>query len=216
MKDNSEIQSYKNDVETSIQEHFVKVIFQFQNPYGINLLDPIRHEICKCISIGCFQAGITLTNFLFETSLKTFLVYCELMPKRLIGKEYYESFSLAMNLYDSKDLHETIEQSFQKKLIDEHQKAKLIELKNTYRNPYSHAEKRKIFKGEMTEISEVKKSENGYFLEDYEVNRSDEFLFQGIFQYHKAEIEAVPYFKAIDKIIRDIILVLDELKKTYT
>ena len=157
-----------------------------------------------------------MTNYLFETSFKTFLVYRDLIPKKLTGKEYYESFSLVMGLYDSKHLNETIEFASDKNLINENQKKELIKLKNKFRNPYSHAEKRKIFKGEKTEIGEVKKNKNDYIIEDYEVDRSDEFLFQGIFQFHKAETDAVPYFKAIDRIIRAIFLVLNELKKTYT
>jgi hypothetical protein len=216
MNDKSEIQSYKIQIESSIEEHYSKINFQYYNPYNINVLDPIRIEICKCISIGCFQAAITLTNFLFETSLKTSLVYRDLIPKKLTGKAYNENFSLAMDLYDHKHLYETIELAFNKNLLKEDQKQELENYKNKFRNPYSHAQKRKIFKGEKTEIGEVKKNEEGYFIEDYEVDRSDEFLFQGLFQSHKAETEAIPYFKAIDRIIRQIILVLDELKKTYT
>jgi hypothetical protein len=192
VKDKSAIQSLKNDIENSIEEYFSKVSFEYQNPYGINVLDPIRVEICKIISIGCFQASITLTNYLFETSLKTLLVYSELIPKKLTVKEYNESFSLAMDLYDSKLLHETIAIALEKKLINKDQKEDLIKLKNIFRNPYSHAEKRKIFKGEKTEIGEVKKNNKDYFIEDYEVDRSDEFIFQGIFQFYKAETEAAP------------------------
>jgi hypothetical protein len=153
----SEIQNLKNKYESLIEENYPEIRFQFQNPYGLSVLDPIRFEICSSITIGCFQAAITLTNHLLENSLKTFLVYQEIIPQKLSGGAYYEKLKLAIDKYDHKCLYDTIILTSDMELINEPQKKELLDFKEKYRNAFSHAQRRKIFKGEKTEIDEEKK-----------------------------------------------------------
>ena len=180
-------------------------------------LDPIRYEICKCIFVGCYQAAITLTNHLLENSLKTFLIYHDLINRNLNTIEFYEEMKISSNKFNNRNLYETIDLIFDFELIDETQKEKLHEYRNNYRNAFSHADKKKTFRNEKTGFTTVG-IENGEIVVKgkHETNKAEMLITQGIFQAIKAENESISYFTYIDSIVRHILNRLDEIKKTST
>jgi len=57
-----------------INRHYPSIRKAYQNHYDWPELDPLRHEICICITFGLCQAAITLTNHLLESLLKLALI----------------------------------------------------------------------------------------------------------------------------------------------
>ena len=57
-----------------MQKQYPAVRDAYQTHYNWPELDSLRHEISLCITLGLFQAAITLTNHLLESLLKYALI----------------------------------------------------------------------------------------------------------------------------------------------
>jgi hypothetical protein len=210
----TEIERELRGLELKVRENYEKIKFQYKTEYDFPELDPIRFEICRCILIGCYQSAITMTNHLLENSLKTTLIYNELLLLKPPVSEFYRTMEQIAPKYDSLILWDSIKLAFENNLITEQQKELLKIFKDDYRNAFSHAEKKKIFKEEKTSIDKVALVNNSIVVtETIEMEKSKFLLTQGIEQAIKAEREAIPYFLEIDSIIRQILTKLDNKKK---
>lgn len=106
----------------------------------LNPLCPILAEICSCFYLQKNMAAITLTNHLFESAIKFALVFKEGNGKTFDDPAKMDTlFEEECKMYMGKDLGLNIKTLFDKGMITESQRDRLIHLKNLYRNPYSHA-----------------------------------------------------------------------------
>jgi len=214
----AEIQKLIEENKSFIERNYLQIRTQYLNSYNLPELDPIRYEICKCLFVGCYQAAITLSNHLLENSLKTFLIYHDLINKKTSSVElFYGEMKISSNKFNDKNLNETIDMIFNCGLIDDNQKIKLHEFRNNYRNAFSHADKKKTFGSEKTGFTTVGLKNGEIIVKGtHETNKAEMLITQGIFQAIKAENESISYFTYIDSIVRHVINKLDELKKTKT
>ena len=116
---------------------------------------PDIQEICDCLFLQKYMAAITLTNLLFETMVKLTLVYNEANGRTLDdGYEFENIYEKELNKYGKKNLGENIETLYIKNAITSEQRDKLLELKNIFRNPYSHGSNNKYVESATTKLYE--------------------------------------------------------------
>lgn len=110
------------------------------NLFVLNILCHIIEEICTCFYLQKNMAAVTLTNHLLESVIKFALVFKEGNGKTIDDPKTMDTlFENECKMYMGKDLGINIETLHKKGMITDTQKARLIHLKNLYRNPYSHA-----------------------------------------------------------------------------
>jgi len=179
----------------------------FDKEYGSIELDPLRDEICKCIILGLTQASITLTNHLFETSLKRCLINnYSILNKDDSKKKFEEFFKDGIIKYDKIKLFESINFAFSEGLITESQKEQLHIYRKKYRNPFSHASSQDIF-GDYKIKGKIISNIDELFLPIQEEISVKEYpVIQGILQSIISTNDCLKYFKDIDEIIRHMLL----------
>lgn len=188
--------------------------YQFNNEYGWPEFDPLRDEISKCLICDLCQASITLTNHLLENFLKTMLIYHEAMALR--NKEndvdLLEMYKPYVDKYDGLSLSQSLNRAKRIGLITKDHWKLLNGFRNDFRNAYSHAEKKKIFK-DLTVGTNIVRLEKDKFntSESVQTPLIDLPLGQGITQAILSKTIAFGYFISVDTIIRDV---LDRFKKT--
>ena len=110
-------------------------------------------EICDCLFLKKYMAALTLTNLLFETMVKLTLVYHEANGRTLDdGYEFENIYEKELKKYGSKNLGENIEILYKKSIITAKGKDRLLDLKDLFRNPYSHGSNNQYIKTATTTI----------------------------------------------------------------
>lgn len=105
----------------------------------LNSLSSDIQEICDCFILKKYMAALTLTNLLFETMVKLTLVYHEADGRTLDdGYEFENIYEDELNKYGKKNLGENIETLYKKGVITVDGRDRLFDLKDLFRNPYSH------------------------------------------------------------------------------
>lgn len=213
MKDDR-INQFIDELNQTIAPNYQIIKDIFNREYNYPELDPLRDEICKCLICGLYQAAITLTNHLLESSLKKCLAMKYAITHKGNQIELKDAFKDGIAAYDSWNLNNTINEAHNLQLITATQKELLHKFRANYRNAYSHAEAAKIFKACHPKIKIIS-SENISTYENFQKIASEEldteipirdFLpIQGIAQAIFAQKDAVPYFIEIDNIIRDML-----------
>ncbi|GAB1473160.1 hypothetical protein MASR2M69_06010 [Bacteroidota bacterium] len=159
---------------------------------------------------------ITLTNHFLEKSLKFCLGIKYSIENKANGMEIKDAFIDGININDKLQLEQSINAACSQGLISKEQKKELKDFKNKFRNPYSHANN-EIFNGKSVKGKQVstKDLENGWDdfqkicfdkSKDVEIPIENLPFAQGIFQVKIAKDDCVPYFKSVDKIVRDMLL----------
>ena len=116
---------------------------------------PDIQEICDCLFLQKYMAAITLTNLLFETMVKLVLVYLDANGRTLDdGYDFGNIYEEELKKYGKKNLGENIETLYIKNAITSEQRDKLLELKNIFRNPYSHGSNNKYVESATTKLYE--------------------------------------------------------------
>lgn len=179
--------------------------------YNIDILYPelqiIYNEILQCITFGFYIAAITLTNHLLEQFLKKLLTYHD--SKREV-KNTGEDFEIVNEIKRSAEkfrentLGKNIELAFNAGLITSQEKNILNEMKDDFRNAYSHADTGKLYKDESAVIEEIK--DPNIVLEGKKGPMSEELLmnlpiFEFLFIRRHAEANCIPYIRALINII---------------
>lgn len=119
----------------------------------LNSLSSDIQEICDCLFLKKHMAALTLTNLLFETMVKLTLVYHEADGRTLDdGYEFENIFENELNKYGNRNLGENIETLYKKRIITAEGRDRLLDLKDLYRNPYSHGSNNLYVKGAKTTI----------------------------------------------------------------
>ena len=110
-------------------------------------------EICDCFFLKKYMAALTLTNLLLETMVKLTLVYHESDGRTLDdGYEFENIYEYELNKYGSKTLGENIKALYKKGIITADGRDRLLDLKDLFRNPYSHGSNNPYIESATTTI----------------------------------------------------------------
>lgn len=116
---------------------------------------PDIQKICDCLFLQKYMAAITLTNLLFETMVKLTLVYHEANGRTLDdGYDFENIYEKELNKYGEKNLGENIATLYKKNIITSEERDRLLYLKNSFRNPYSHGSNNKYVESATTKLYE--------------------------------------------------------------
>lgn len=184
-----------------------RIEFQFNNEYGWPEFDPLRDEISKCLICDFCQAAITLTNHLLENFLKTICIYSDSIENRESAPSNGLTINkLSTDKFDGLDLCQTLRYAKKVGLISKVQWKQLDNYRDEFRNAYSHAEKKKIFK-DKTVVTLEPKIEDGQFTlgSSSLIQLLDIPAYQGIFQAIMSKNVAFDYFISVDELIRSIL-----------
>ena len=122
----------------------------------LRVLTPLSsdiQEICDCYFLKKYMAALTLTNLLFETMVKLTLVYHEADGRTLDdGYEFEDIYEEELTKYGRKNLGENIENLYKKHIITEKDRDRLLDLKDLFRNPYSHGSNNQYIESATTSI----------------------------------------------------------------
>lgn len=119
----------------------------------LNSLSSDIQEICDCLFLKKYMAALTLTNLLFETMVKLTLVYHEADGRTLDdGYEFENMYEAELNKYGKKQLAENIETLYKKGIITAEGRDRLLDLKDLFRNPYSHGSNNQYIENASTTI----------------------------------------------------------------
>lgn len=216
MEEKRRLQQFIGELNSCIAPNYEAIDEIFNTEYGYPALDPVRDEICKCFICGQYQSTITLTNHLLEKSLKFCLGIKYTLENRKEGVEFHEMFIDGINKYDNLNLDDTINRACTQNLISKDQKRTLKDFKDTFRNPYSHANteifKNKTISGKMVSVADLEVGLHSFFEKcfdretDVEIPIKNLPLAQGISQVLIAKDDCLPYFSEVDSIIRDMLL----------
>ena len=171
----------------------------------LNSLSSDIQEICDCLFLKKHMAALTLTNLLFETMVKLTLVYHEADGRTIDdGFEFENIYEDELNKYGNKNLGVNIEALYKKGIITAVGRDRLLDLKDLYRNPYSHGSNNQyvesastiIYKGQLgcDNIDECKVSVTGNPALLLDARRT--FVKQTGLNYF---VELVTYIEILDK-----------------
>ena len=146
-----DIESYKENSNKLIEKNFsaLKPLMEYQPIIFCEIFCHIN-EVCKCLMSESHYGAITLTNYIVEKLLKKALIedYNELAPIPYPPQKHWEE---AHKKYSKLLMHQSIRECYEKGLLTENQRNKLItEIKNQFRNGFSHADLNLIFKEHST------------------------------------------------------------------
>jgi hypothetical protein len=194
--------TYQQFIE--LLEHRVKshtpqesILRSFAIEYEWSELNTLRDEICKCIFCGFPQATVTLTNMLLEMAVSTMLFYaggshlCK-DESKINKKDFPHTDSLGYH----------IEELYAYDLIAENQKQQLHNLRQSVRNPFSHADigaeiKKKELPMICYDAGKQTITQDNKTLKDLP-------MFNGLAFYFQAQDSHITYFLYVDYIIRTV------------
>lgn len=183
----------------------------------LNWIQSIISEACDCLIVGNSQAAITLTNHLFENTLKQVLITWDSQGRQFDDTTRIDdTFKDEVEAYDDKDIEPNINKCKSKGLITKEEAKRLIELKNIYRNSFSHASYSKLFKNASTVLY------SGSFKNPTEIKEETAMISKVPFLYLLAQEQfakenALAYFlevyEFIDKMDRKLLELYPEVKE---
>lgn len=172
-------------------------------------------EINKCLILELNRASLTLTNHLVERLLKLALIYNEVGVGPIPLEQWNEKFEPANKKYISKNMWDTIKLCRENDLINDEEKDILNkEIKNLFRNGFSHGDSTKIM-GNLPDTTEMYfiNSNLGDEVKKININQKASPTFQSLHIAEFAKIKAKPYFNFVLLLINKIESRLNEKKK---
>lgn len=195
----------------SIQKQYSALRDAYEIGYGWPNLDPIRSEAALCLILELPQAAITLTNHLLESLLKETLITHHSMPtvRDFDGDAVdaiIEGTAEARAMFGDALMGTTINAVKTAGLISKAQAKQLYQLRDHFRNPYSHGDKAKIFRDATVPVQAVKVMQDGTIAagESRVVRVADFPIAQGLIQALIAQIDALEYFSYVDSLAREL------------
>jgi hypothetical protein len=174
-------------------------------------LNTLVNENINCLLLGLNQASIFTTNHLLERMLKVALMDFHTKGYYIGNPKFEIKLEEAKKLYDGKVLNDTINFAVAKSIITEDERKELINLKNEFRNPYSHAEAAKIIKdapqtftgfmGSFTEAMDAMTKGKQIPLKQITV---PSYAFAQEHQFNLAQTKSFDYFKQIFNLMIEI------------
>lgn len=219
MKENI-ISNYFTLIEKNYES--LKVYFE-DNLFHFVALKRLRNEILQCLLLELHQSSIFCTNHLLERMIKLALIEKHTINLDYSNAKLYNEKTIeAVELYDNKKLFDSLKSAKTENLITEEERKVLDSFRSKVRNPYSHAEIKKIlidvppqFTGFMYNISDVKESLNkGEPLKSgtkTEITTFSSALSQ-LYQENFSKQIALDYFKTVYQVLKNIEIRLDKMK----
>ncbi|MBQ9671224.1 MAG: hypothetical protein IJV34_00040 [Prevotella sp.] len=161
----------------------------------LKMLHPIVVEICECLYLGHNYAALTLTNYLFESMCKMSLILYFGKDKVFVEfNDFEKSYKDDIAEFSDKVLHNNIEKLCAIGMINQWEKDRLLDLKDLYRNPFSHSSDNDYTKNAQKEVWSVDFG-NPKFEEQHKIVGVDSnpyFLMETRLSFMKEN--AIPYF----------------------
>jgi hypothetical protein len=167
-------------------------------------LNIVKGGILNCFTIGCAMAGVTLTNYLLEWTMKLALIYNDVGFVSIGQVNDLDAYAEAHKNYSNENLFETINRCAERGLITDTLKDRLHKYRQSIRNGFSHASPKSTFKDASSRfvmfsfkdlvpspVKETKISTLPPFLQAYAVR---DF----------AEANALPYFDLVYQAIKEV------------
>ena len=122
----------------------------------LNSLSEDIQQICDCFFLKKHMAALTLTNLLFETMIKLTLAYYDADGRTMDeeGVEFETILEKELAEYGKNNLAKNIECLFKKNVITEYGHKRLLDLKDQFRNPYSHGSNNRYVESASTVLYE--------------------------------------------------------------
>ncbi len=209
----AELKVIGRERQREMRQNYLLVREAYITEYDFPELDPVRREVALCLVFGLPQAAITLTNHLLESLLKNALSYDYARkhqpnnqpPPGAATRSLVDWLREAKLQYANKDLNFTIDRACTVGLITKAQKKRLHEIRQDFRNAFSHADKDKTFRDATTQVTAAHVEGGTIVTEPPEqVLLADLLIGHGIFQVTHAQQSALPYFLYIDRLAREI------------
>lgn len=187
--------------------NYIKIKILYKKEYGLPELDVIRHEVCLCLIFHLNQAAIALTNHLLESFLKYSLIFLDYKKQSRARKgesilSKVDIFEESKEIYGYK-LNTCINKARKEGVISNTEKKLLHDFRIKFRNPFSHADKGKMFADKEIPLQTVQLENGDFKFGSAEIEKITNLPFtHGPIQYHYAEQNAMPYFVYLDEIIR--------------
>ena len=185
-------------------------------------LNSLKVEILNCQLFELFQSSIFSTNHFMERMIKLALIKLHTIEFDLsYNEKYSERLKESEKKYDNLVLFKSLEKALEKKLITTEQYDYLINAKNEFRNPYSHAEVSKVIKndndftGFMFSFSDVQdKLKEGKPLDIPKPTVIPKFspAIAQMLQENNSREKAFEYFENVFVILKEIENKITELK----
>lgn len=184
-------------------------------PHHFLALTSLRNEILQNLLLNLFQTAIFGTNHLLERLIKLSLIEKHTLGINYSNHELYNQKTIeAIELYDKLTLYDSLKAAYEQNLITEEEKKTLTELRKKIRNPFSHAEIKKIineappkFTGFMFNIKDVEESLNkGLPIPQGERKEITTLssTFSQVYQKNFSEQIALNYFETVYNILINI------------
>lgn len=173
------------------------------------------YQIVKCLMLEMYTAAFTLTNHVLERLLKIALINKAVGIRGIPTEQWEAVFSKPNADYGSITLAESIKLCSKENLIDnEEYKFLYDEVRNSFRNGYSHADIGKILKDVEPEMTLFEfKFSNPSEGKPVIVNRKMLPMIQGIDMQTFAQEHAEPYFVFVFNLIEKITVRLESFDK---
>lgn len=189
---------------------YSKIKEAFETSYDWPEIDILKYEVCVCIIFSLNQAAITMTNHMLESFLKYALGYKQSIQderfKETVGdiNALTDILSTLFEIDDGKTLNDTINKSCTLGIITKEDKKILHKYRESIRNAYSHAEKRKIHENKEIPVQLAKINDlTGIQVQQESIQKILHMPFiHGLAQLEHAKANAIPYFLYIDKLVR--------------
>lgn len=155
----------------------------------MRLLLPLIREICINLIMENYYADVTLTNMLFEATMKFGLIYLKADGRTLDDVESFEDIHKEeVSNFDDQDLEKNINACKRVGFITKDEAKTLRDLSKFFRNPLSHASfskmalgvKGKFFLGRLSDPSHIEER-------DMEISNIPIFYMQHLNQFVKHE-----------------------------
>lgn len=175
-------------------------------------------EICDCFFLRKYMAALTLTNLLFETMIKLTLAYHDADGRTIDdGYDFANFLEDKLKKYGNKKLGENIETLYKKQIITTEGRDRLLDLKDLYRNPYSHGSNNQYVESATTTIYKGQLGSNK--IEEFKVNvtGNPELLLDARRTFVKREglgyfMEMMIYIEKLDNVLYKLYNKRDEIK----
>lgn len=196
-----------NEIKSRIvvnEKNLMLVSIKNGNLHTLSELRSIINEICDCLIINNNQAAITLTNHLFENTLKQVLIKWDSQGRQFSNNQpMEETFKKEVKSFDGEFLNKNIDACNERGLISNDETARLKDLKNRFRNPFSHASYSKLFRNTKIPIyiGSLNPTEK---IEEKTINVSTIPVFSLLAQEEYAKRYAFEYFVEIYTFINDM------------
>ena len=177
----------------------------------LNSLDEDIQQICDCFFLKKYMAALTLTNLLFETMVKLTLAYYDADGRTMDGEDvkFETMLEKELNEYGKNSLGKNIECLFKKNIITENGYMRLLDMKDLFRNPYSHGSNNIYVDNATTTLYKWQPGDESFQESTVSVNGNPHLLLDARRNFVKLQglgyfAELVTYIQQLDGVLHSL------------